>query len=85
VLSVGGASGPLLLVQQKKEIILDFSFSMQITFSKLADKCMYKLQKGSNISWHMSIAHLNNIFIRSHNGLIDSTLDKTAWGDFDLV
>lgn len=84
-LSVGDAGGAVIIGPVEKGNNSGFELFNTNSFSKLADKCMYKQQKDGSISGHMNMAHLSSAFIRCHHGLIDDTLGKLGWSEFDWV
>lgn len=84
-LSVGDAGGAVILGPVTKGESSGFELFNTNSFSELADKCVYKQQSDGSISGHMNMPQLTSAIVNSQHDLIDDTLEKLGWIDFDWL
>ncbi len=84
-LSVGDAGGAVIIGPSCNDKTSGFELFNTNSFSHLADKCMYKQHKDGSIHGHMNMAHMTVAFIKQHHELIDDTLDRLGWSEFDWL
>jgi 3-oxoacyl-[acyl-carrier-protein] synthase-3 len=84
-LSVGDAGGAVIIGPVEKGNNSGFELFNTNSFSKLADKCIYKQREDGTIDGHMNMAHISSAIVNGHHGLIDDTLSKLGWNEFDWL
>jgi 3-oxoacyl-[acyl-carrier-protein] synthase III len=84
-LSVGDAGGAVIIGPCELSDNSGFELFNSNTHTNLLDKCMYKHAEDGSIEGHMAMGHLAGAFIKCHHKLIDDTLDKLGWNEFDWL
>jgi len=84
-LSVGDAGGAAIISASDDYDKSGFELFNMMCQSSLADKCTYKKSEDGVIEGQMVMAPLANFFIKTNHRLIDETLDKLGWDNFDWM
>jgi len=84
-LSVGDAGGAALLGPVNKGEKSGFKLFNTVSHSKHVDKCIYKQREDGSIDGQMIMGAIAGAIVRSHDNLIDDTLEKLGWNRFDWV
>ncbi len=84
-LSVGDAGGAVVIGAASKNDSSGFELFNTFSSSSHVNKCIYKQREDGSIDGHMIMGQLAGIFIRSHNKMIDDTLRRLGWKDFDWM
>ena len=84
-LSVGDAGGAVIIGPVEKGENSGFELFNINSFSHLANKCMYRKDENGTINGHMHMAQITSAFIKCQFDLIDDTLGKLGWTEFDWL
>ena len=84
-LSVGDAGGAVIVGPSDDYETSGFELFNTTCHSSYVDKCIYKTQENGKVEGQMLMGHLAAAFIRFNNKLIDETLDKLGWDNFDWM
>jgi len=84
-LSVGDAGGAAVLGPVKNGEKSGFELFNTVSHSKHVQKCIYKQQQDGTITGQMNMGAIAGAIVSSHNNLIDDTLDKLGWPEFDWL
>ncbi len=84
-LSVGDAGGAVVIGPKEKSEKSGFELFNTNSYSNLVNKCVYKKQEDGQITGHMNMGHITSAFIKCHHNLIDTTLDRLGWDEFDWL
>ena len=84
-LSVGDAGGAAVLGPVNNGEQCGFELFNTVSHSKHVEKCIYKQQKDGSIAGQMNMGAIAGAIVKSHNSLIDDTLEKLGWPEFDWV
>jgi len=84
-LSVGDAGGAVVMGPTKNDDKAGFELFNTVSYSQHVDKCIYKQREDGSIDGQMIMGLIAGTIIKSHHGLIDETLAKLGWTEFDWV
>ena len=84
-LSVGDAGGAVIIGPNSNERASGFELFNVNSFSELANKCRYTKSKTGQIEGHMHMPQITRAFINKQHELIDDTLLKLGWSEFDWM
>lgn len=84
-LSVGDAGGAAIIGPTEKDEKAGFELFNTVSYSSHVDKCIYKQAEDGSIEGQMIMGLIAGAIVRSHFGLIDDTLKKLGWDEFDWV
>ncbi len=84
-LSVGDAGGAVVIGPAQKNEQSGFELFNVNSYSELADKCKYKQREDGSIEGHMNMAQITSAFIKCHYNLVEDTLERLGWSEFDWV
>lgn len=84
-LSVGDAGGAAVIGPTETNEQAGFELFNTVSFSHLADKCIYKQREDGTIEGQMMMGQIAGAMIKSHVDLIGDTLNKLGWNEFDWV
>ncbi len=83
-LSVGDAGGAAIIGKSLNDQS-GFQLFNSFVDSKHTQKCVYKIGSDGMPSGQMLMGPITNAIVRAHEGLIDDTLIKLGWKDFDWM
>jgi len=84
-LSVGDAGGAVVLGPAEPEQKSGFKYFNSNVDSGHTDKCIYRVKKDGEIEGQMLMAKILAQGIKMHRDMIDDTLDRLNWDNFDWV
>jgi len=84
-LSVGDAGGAAIIGPTEVGEHAGFELFNTVSHSHLADKCIYKQREDGTIEGQMMMGQIAGAIVRSHADLINDTLVKLGWNEFDWV
>jgi len=84
-LSVGDAGGAAIIGPSEKGSNSGFELFNTFCESSHVNKCIYRQREDGSIDGHMIMGQLAGMFIRNHHKLIDDTLSRLGWQDFDWM
>lgn len=84
-LSVGDAGGAVVVGPGEYGDNSGFELFNTNSSSELANKCLYRKRDDGVIEGHMNMADISSAIIRRHYGLIEDTLTKLGWSEFDWM
>ncbi|MFT5179271.1 MAG: 3-oxoacyl-(acyl-carrier-protein) synthase III [Alteromonas macleodii] len=82
-LSVGDAGGAVIISSSDDYEASGFELFNTTCHSSYVDKCIYNTDENGKVEGQMLMGHLAAAFIRYNNKLIEETLEKLGWDDFD--
>ncbi len=83
LLSVGDAGGAVLLGLSEDQS--GFDLITTDSESRHAQKCYYKFKKNGEFTGQMQMGYMSALFIDKHDKLINNTLQKLKWPEFDWM
>jgi len=84
-LSVGDAGGAAVIGPTEAKEQAGFELFNTVSYSHLADKCIYKQREDGTIEGQMIMGQIAGAVVKSHVDLIGDTLSKLGWSEFDWV
>jgi 3-oxoacyl-(acyl-carrier-protein) synthase III len=84
-LSVGDAGGAVIISSSDDYETSGFELFNTTSHSSYADKCIYNTGEDGKVEGQMLMGHLAAAFIRFNSKLIDDTLEKLGWDNFDWM
>lgn len=84
-LSVGDAGGAVIIGPSIEKCESGFELFNVNSFSELANKCRYGKTESGQIEGHMHMPQVAAAFIRKQHDLIEDTLSKLGWDEFDWM
>lgn len=84
-LSVGDAGGAIIVGSSEDSEGPGFELFNSRIYSEMLEKCIYKTTEKGKIRGQMVMGHIANAVINGHNNLIDDTLAKLGWKEFDWL
>ena len=84
-LSVGDAGGAIIVGSSEDSDGPGFELFNSRIYSEMLEKCIYKTTEKGKIRGQMVMGHIANAVINGHNNLIDDTLAKLGWKEFDWL
>ncbi len=83
MLSVGDAGGAVILGVSEDDS--GFDIITTGSESRHAKKCYYNFDEKGRLDGQMMMGHMSALFIDKHKKLIDSTLERCGWPEFDWM
>lgn len=84
-LSVGDAGGAVVVGPSSGSEDSGFELFNCRIYNEFLDKCVYETTESGEIKGHMVMGRLASVMIRGHRDLIDDTLNKLGWNEFDWL
>ena len=84
-LSVGDAGGAAIISPADEYETTGFEIFNTACQSNYVDKCIYRTNEEGKIEGQMMMGQIAGAFIKGNEKLIDDTLEKLGWSDFDWV
>lgn len=83
-LSVGDAGGAVIIGKSINNTTEFDLFNVNVD-SAHTNKCLYKTNSNGALEGQMLMGEISNTIIRAHENLIDDTLNKLGWNNFDWL
>lgn len=83
-LSVGDAGGAVIL-SASNDTVSGFDLINTHSYSSHTEKCIYKKKENGEIDGQMQMGRITKAIVDCHEKLIDDTLGRLGWHDFDWM
>ena len=84
-LSVGDAGGAVIVGPSDSTESSGFELFNSHIYNEMLEKCMYKTNDSGEITGQMVMGKMANAIVNGHQNLIDDTLTKLGWSEFDWL
>lgn len=84
-LSVGDAGGAAVIGASEMDEPSGFELFNTVSYSSYVEKCIYKKNEDGQFEGQMVMGQMASAFIRYNNRMLDDTLTKLGWDQFDWM